>query len=220
MDDQTLSLPLTHALTNSHTHTHMQRQSISRLCSTLAAPSHRSQHSERKSALLAPSRIDRPTFITDWVMVRSEKEKGGRGNRGSLKTPDGFWCRRMPSQRLDSTTESGLDWSQPRLYWPWCSETRTPNYLSYPFMEAALLHRGSLQAASASQEGCCRWPFVSLHDIYIMQADKRSGERWKSGREEKKQEEMEGEKGRYLPYVPEFIYFYELVYCYSGSKKG
>lgn len=67
--------------------THMQRQSISLLCSTLAAPSHRSQHSERKSALLAPTQIDRPTFITDWVMFRREKN---RGVGGGVKRQDGF----------------------------------------------------------------------------------------------------------------------------------
>lgn len=67
-----------HTRTRAHSHTHKQRQSISLLCSTLAAPSHRSQHSEGKSALLAQTQIDRPTFITDWVMFRCKKKKKDR----------------------------------------------------------------------------------------------------------------------------------------------
>lgn len=43
--------------------------------SVLSGPSDHSQHSEKESAQPAQIKIDRPTFITDWVMFPCKKDK-------------------------------------------------------------------------------------------------------------------------------------------------
>lgn len=100
---------------------------------------------------------------------------------------------------------------------------------SYPKLPFLSIY-GSCAVPQRQPSGCQREPgrMLSL-TLNITQADKRSGlhQEMSDGRvgeqrKKKKRKRKKGgvKKGLYLPYVPEFIYFYELVHCYSGSQKG
>lgn len=85
---------------------------------------HLSDHSyntvKGESAQLAQIWIDRPTFITDWVMFPCKKDKSAF---------DTDKC--IVSALLLYRSE--LDWSQMRLSQPWCRKNWLPNYLPIHF---------------------------------------------------------------------------------------